>query len=173
MWWSERRLVLCSTLKVANTRSCKPRSLSAAIAHLILVRPVKLSRMVLAFLWLSIGYWIISFVVPLVLLFLPFAKSSGGVSTSMSDGIYKIQFPSSPGDIVALLVSTDSGDKQVSFPNMPAAVHGSSQHTQWASPIYEFLIALVFAAVSIPILRRLFRDRPNQAMEPTANHPHT
>jgi len=126
------------------------------------------SRVILAFLWLTIGYWIISFIVPLVLLFLPFAKSSGGISTSMADGVYKIQFSGSPGQIVALLVSTDTGEKQASFPSMPTAVHGSSEQTQWSSAIYELLIALVFAAASIPILRRLLCNRPNQSLEPTA-----
>jgi hypothetical protein len=125
-------------------------------------------RFVIAFLWLTVGYWIISFIVPLGLLFLPFAKSSGGISTSMADGVYKIQFPASPGQVVALLVSTDTGDKEVSFPGMPTAVHGSSEQTQWASPIYELLIALVFAAVSIPLLRRLLCPRPNQSLQPTA-----
>jgi len=129
---------------------------------------MKPSRVILAFLWLTLGYWIISFIVPLVLLFLPFAKSSGGISTSMADGVYKIQFSASPGQIVALLVSTDTGDKQVSFPGMPTAVHGSSEQTQWSSPIYELLIALIFAAVSIPVLRRLLRQRPNQSLQPTA-----
>ena len=82
---------------------------------------MKPSRLILAFLWLTIGYWIISFIVPLLLLFLPFAKSSGGISTFMADGVYKIQFQASPGQIVALLggFSTDTGDKQVSFPGMP------------------------------------------------------
>jgi len=70
--------------------------------------------------------------------------------------------------IVALLVSTDTGEKQASFPGMPAAVHGSSEQTQWSSPIYELLIALVFAAVSIPVLRWLLCKRPNQSLEPTA-----
>jgi hypothetical protein len=129
---------------------------------------MKPSRVILAFLWLTIGYWIISFIVPLVLLFLPFAKSSGGISTSMANGVYKIQFSGSPGQIVALLVSTDTGEKEVSFPDMPAAVHGSSEQTQWSSPIFELLVALVFAAVSIPVLRRLLRERPNQALQPTA-----
>ena len=129
---------------------------------------MKPSRVILAFLWLTIGYWIISFIVPLVLLFLPFAKSSGGISTSMADGVYKIQFSGSPGQIVALLVSTDTGEKQASFPGMPTAVHGSSEQTQWSSPIYELLIALVFAAASIPILRRLLCNRPNQSLEPIA-----
>jgi hypothetical protein len=129
---------------------------------------MKPSRVILAFLWLTVGYWIISFIVPLVLLFLPFAKSSGGISTSMADGVYKIQFSTSPGQIVALLVSTDTGEKQVSFPGMPTAVHGSSEQTQWSSPIYELLIALIFAAVSIPVLRRLLRQRPNQSLQPTA-----
>jgi hypothetical protein len=126
------------------------------------------SRVILAFLWLTIGYWIISFIVPLVLLFLPFAKSSGGISTSMADGVYKIQFSGRPGQIVALLVSTDTGEKQASFPGMPTAVRGSSEQTQWSSPIYELLIALVFAAVSIPVLRWLLCKRPNQLLEPTA-----
>ena len=129
---------------------------------------MKSSRVILAFLWLTVGYWIISFIVPLVLLFLPFAKSSGGISTSMADGVYKIQFSASPGQIVALLVSTDTGDKQVSFPGMPTAVHGSSEQTQWSSPIYELLIALIFAAVSIPVLRRLLRQRPNQSLQPAS-----
>ena len=129
---------------------------------------MKPSRVILAFLWLSVGYWIISFIVPLVVLFLPFAKSSDGISTSMADGVYKIQFSASPGQIVALLVSTDAGEKQVSFPVMPTAVHGSSEQTQWSSPIYELLIALIFAAVSIPVLRRLLRQRPNQSLQPTA-----
>ena len=127
------------------------------------------SRFILAFLWLTIGYWIISFIVPLVLLFLPFAKSSGGISTSMADGVYKIQFSGSPGQIIALLVSTDTGDKEVVFPNMPKEVHGSSDRTQWSSAIYELLVTLIFAALSIPILRRLFRERPNHAMERTAD----
>ena len=129
---------------------------------------MKPSRVIIAFLWLTIGYWIISFIVPLLLLFLPFAKSSGGISTSMSDGVYKIQFSGSPGQIVALLVSTDTGEKQVSFPGMPTAVHGSSEQTQWSSPIFELFVALVFAAVSIPVLRRLLRERPNQSLQPTA-----
>ena len=86
----------------------------------------------------------------------------------MADGVCKIQFPGSPGQIIALLVSTDTGDKEVTFPNMPNAIHGSSTHTEWSSPIYELLVAVIFAAVSIPILRRLFRERPNQAMQPTA-----
>jgi hypothetical protein len=122
------------------------------------------SRVILAFLWLTIGYWIISFIVPLVLLFLPFAESSGGISTSMADGVCKIQFSGRPGQIVALL----TGEKQASFPGMPTAVHGSSEQTQWSSPIYKLLIALVFAAVSIPVLRWLLCKRPNQLLEPTA-----
>jgi len=126
------------------------------------------SRFILAFLWLTVGYWIISFIVPLVLLFLPFAKSSGGISTSMANGVYKIQFPAGPGQIVALLVSTDTGDKEVSFPDMPTAVRGSSERTQWSSPIFELIVVLVFAAVSIPVLRRLLRERPNQTLQPTA-----
>lgn len=130
---------------------------------------MKPSRVILAFLWLTIGYWIISFVVPLVLLFLPFAKSSGGISTSMADGVYKIQFSGSPGQIVALLVSTDSGEKQASFSGMPTAVSGSSEKTQWSSPVFQLIVALFFAAVSIPVLRRLLRDRPNQSLEPTAS----
>jgi hypothetical protein len=125
-------------------------------------------RFTLAFLWLTVGYWIISFIVPLVLLFLPFAKSSGGISTSLADGVYKIQFPGSPGQIIALLVSTDSGEKEVTFPNMPKTMHGSSEHTQWSSPMFELLIALVFAGLSIPILRRLLRNGSNQALQPTA-----
>jgi len=129
---------------------------------------MKVSRVILAFLWLTVGYWIISFIVPLVLLFLPFAKSSGGISTSMADGVYKIQFSGSPGQIVALLVSTDTGEKHAFFPGMPTAVQSSSEQTQWSSPIFQLIIALVFAAVSIPVLRRLFRDRPNPALQPTA-----
>lgn len=62
-----------------------------------------------------------------MLLFLPFAKSSGGISTSMADGVYKIQFSGSLGQIVALLVSTDSGEKQASSSGMPTTVNGSSE----------------------------------------------
>ncbi len=129
------------------------------------------ARVALAFLWLTVGYWFISFIVPLVLLFLPFAKSGGGISTSMAGGVYTIQFPAGPGQIVALLVSTDTGDKTASFPGMPVKTHGSSELTQWDNPIYELVIALVFAAVSIPALRRLLRERPDKALEPTANGP--
>jgi hypothetical protein len=125
-------------------------------------------RYILAFLWLTIGYWIVSFIVPLVLLFLPFAKSGGGISTSLADGVYKIQFPGSPGQIIALLVSTDSGEKKVTFPDMPTDIHGSSDHTQWSSPTYELLIAVVFAGLSIPVLRRLLHNGSNQSMQPTA-----
>jgi hypothetical protein len=88
----------------------------------------------------------------------------------MADGVYKIQFSDSPGQIVALLGSTDTGEKRVSFPGMPTTVNSSSEQTQWASPIFELIVALVFAAVSIPVLHRLLRDRSNKSLQPTAGH---
>jgi hypothetical protein len=126
------------------------------------------SRLVLAFIWLTIGYWVISFVVPLVLLFLPFARSSGGISWSASNGIYRVQFPGSPGDVIALLYVTQRGGKDIAIPTDYPFGGGASNQIHWSNAYSQLLITIVFGAVSIPVLRRLLRKEPNQSLEPTA-----
>jgi hypothetical protein len=48
-------------------------------------------RCIVAFLWLTVASWIISFIVPLGLLFLALARTSGGISTSLA--FTKFSFP--------------------------------------------------------------------------------
>ena len=47
-------------------------------------------RRLLAFMWLTIGYWFISFLVPFILLFLPYTTSGEGITKSSTGGVHTI-----------------------------------------------------------------------------------
>jgi len=126
-------------------------------------------RLILAFIWLTLGYWLISFVVPFILLFLPFAKSNGGISYSTSNGVYRVQFPGSPGDVIALLYVTQRGNKDIEIPTNYPFGGGASNQIQWSNGYAELFITITFATISIPILGRILRPRPNQSREATTD----
>ena len=74
-------------------------------------------RMKRAFrLWLTVGYWIISFVLQFALLLLPFAHAGSGIlhSGPASNGVHTVQFHGAPGDAVLVFVTQD-GERKVTF----------------------------------------------------------
>ncbi len=115
-------------------------------------------RGLLAFMWLTIGYWFISFLVPFILLFLPYTMSGEGITKSSTGGVHTISFRGTPGDVIALLVTTTPGPKHVTFDPRPDFSSGSATHMQWDNALFQLLPVIVFALLSIPILKRLFRN---------------
>jgi hypothetical protein len=115
-------------------------------------------RRLVAFLWLTIGYWFISTLVPFILLFLPFATSGGGIEMSSADGVHHVRFPGAPGDIIAVLYVEQRGPKDITFQGASGPSHGGSSHMQWANAYFQLLPVIIFALLSIPVLKRLFRN---------------
>jgi hypothetical protein len=127
-------------------------------------------RFALAFLWLTVGYWIFSFVLQFALLLLPFA-GSGSISTSTSDGVHTVDFVGAAGDAVLVFV-TESGDHKVTFPESRPGGSSSSTTMTWGNAYLELFLVVVFALVSLPILSRLLRHTPdNTALGSTATVP--
>ena len=126
-------------------------------------------RFTLAFLWLTIGYWIFSFVLQFALMLLPFT-GSGSISTSTSNGVHTVDFYGGPGDAVLVLV-TESGDHKVTFPDSHPGSSSSSTSMAWDNGYLQLILVVLFALVSLPILSRLLRHTPNTALEPTAAAP--
>ena len=89
-------------------------------------------RLTLAFLWLTVGYWIFSFVLQFALILLPFAHSGSGISTSTSNGVHTVHFSGAPGDAVLVLV-TQSGDHHVTIPARDVVASSSSTTMAWAN----------------------------------------
>jgi len=113
-------------------------------------------RLTLAFLWLTVGYWVFSFALQFVLLLLPFAHSGSGISTSTSNGIHTVHFSGAPGDAVLVLV-TQSGDHNVTVPARDVPISSSSTTMAWANGYLQLFLVVLFALVSLPILSRLLR----------------
>lgn len=114
-------------------------------------------RLTLAFLWLTVGYWVFSFSLQFVLLLLPFAHSGSGISTSTSNGIHTVHFSGAPGDAVLVLM-TQSGDPKVTVPARDVPISSSSSTTMaWANGYLQLFLVALFALVSVPILSRLLR----------------
>lgn len=128
-----------------------------AVAHLGLVRRMKRPlRVTLAFLWLTIGYWIFSFVLQFALILSPFAHSGSGISTSSARGANTVHFSGAPGDAVLVFV-TQHGDHDVTFPTTHDAVTSSSSAMAWANAYLQLLLVAMYALVSLPLLSRLLR----------------
>ena len=117
-------------------------------------------RLTLAFLWLTVGYWILSLVLQFALILLPFAHSDSGISTSTSNGVHTVHFSGAPGDAVLVLVR-QSGNHNVTIPATRDVVSsGSSTTMAWANAYLEGLLAVLFALASLPVLSRLLRYDP-------------
>jgi hypothetical protein len=128
------------------------------------------TRGVLAFLWLTFGYWVISFIIPFVLVFLPFAQSGGGISTSDAGGVHHVRFTGSPGDVIAFIYVEAAGPKDVKFTTPTVMSHGGSTFLSWTNAYVQLVLVGLFALISIPVLRRIFRIRtsPDQSSMPSS-----
>jgi hypothetical protein len=148
-----------------------PPSGSAPIPDLFSLDGMKRPlRLTLAFLWLTVGYWIFSFVLQYALILMPFAHSGSGISTSGGDGVNTVHFSGTPGDAVLVLVSS-SGEKDINFPST-RHINSSSNSTSmaWGNGLLQLFFVMAYALVSLPILSKLLRREPsNRAMEPTAS----
>ena len=114
-------------------------------------------RLTLAFLWLTIGYWMFTFVLQFVLILMPFAHSGSGISTSGGDGVNMVHFSGTPGDAVLVLVSS-SGEKDITFPTTRQSTTSShSTSMAWGNAYLQLLLVVAYALVSLPILSRLLR----------------
>jgi hypothetical protein len=114
-------------------------------------------RLSLAFLWLTFGYWTISFVLEFALILLPFARSDSGISASTSNGAHTVHFSGAPGDAV-LVLETQSGYHNVTIPaTRDVASSGSGTTMAWANAYLSSFFVVLFALVSLPILSRLLR----------------
>ena len=109
-------------------------------------------------MWLTVGYGLFSIVVPLVLLFLPFAHSNGGIEISAEQGVHHVRFPGSPGDVVAVLFVSRPRSKDVAFRTPADSSLSGSTHMQYSNGFLQLLLIGLFALVSIPVLRRVFRN---------------
>jgi hypothetical protein len=118
----------------------------------------RVSRGLLAFLWLTVGYGLFSVVVPLVLLFLPFAHSNGGIEVSSEQGVHHVRFPGSPGDVVAVLFVSSSGPKDIAFRTPSDSSLSGSTHMEYSNGLLQLILVALFALISIPVLRRVFRN---------------
>ena len=116
-------------------------------------------RLTLAFLWLTVGYWIFSFVLQFALILLPFAHSGSGISTSTSNGIHNVHFSGAPGDAVLVFVTQDGGHggHNVAIPARDVPISSSSTTMAWANGYLQLFLVVLFALVSLPILSRLLR----------------
>ena len=113
-------------------------------------------RLTIAFLWLTVGYWVFSFALQFVLLLLPFAHSGSGISTSTSNGIHTIHFSGAPGDAILVLM-TQSGDPKVTVPAQQVLVSASSTTMAGTNAYLQLILVVVFALISLPILSRFLR----------------
>jgi hypothetical protein len=122
----------------------------------------KTVRGLLAFIWLTIGYFFVSFLVPFILVFLPYATSSSEITHTSGGGVHTISFHGTPGDVIVLLVTATPGPKRVMFDSDPEWTSSSSTHMQWASAFFQLLPIVVFALLSIPVLKALFRHERSE-----------
>ena len=117
----------------------------------------KSTRNLLAFLYLTVGYFIFSFLLVFVILLLPFAYSGEGISHSEKQGVHQVQFHGSPG-LVLLLYATDTGNKNLQYDTTSEAINSSgTDYSRWTSIYWEFFTTAAFALLSIPILKRIFK----------------
>jgi hypothetical protein len=119
-------------------------------------------RGLLAFLWLTLGYWVISFIVPFLLLFLPFAGSGGGISESSANGVHRVRFDGQPGDVIAYMYVNQSGPKDETFTTPPVPSHGGSTFFRWANAYTQLALVCIYALISIPVLKRILRNQAPQ-----------
>ncbi len=124
-------------------------------------------RLILAFLWLTVGYWTFSFVLQFALLLLPFAHTGSGIlhSGPASNGVRTVQFHGAPGDAVLVFVTQD-GEKRVTFSAKPPAVSSFTTRMAWDNAYSECFLVGLFALISLPILSRLLRRPPNESAPP-------
>lgn len=115
-------------------------------------RPLKI---LLSFLWLTFGYWILSIWLQIILMLLPFAASGTGISVHSADGYHTVNFSGSPGDAV-LVVVTKSGPREVTFSGSTQSFASSSAMMQ-VNIFSGLIIPLLYAAISIPVLGKLLR----------------
>lgn len=120
---------------------------------------MKILRHFAAFLYLAVGYWFIYCLLGFILLFLPYAKSDGGISMSSNQGVHVVTFNGHPGDLVALLYVSDAGKKSLDFATSTESTSSASTSFRWDNAYFHFLAASLFALISIPILKCLLRDR--------------
>jgi hypothetical protein len=147
---------MIKTLSVEATRAVGGRSLSLFSLD-GMKRPLRLT---LAFLWLTIGYWIFSFVLQFALILMPFTHGGSGISTSTQPGLYKVQFSGTPGDAVLVLAS-HTGDYTVDFPATQPSGSSSSTAIAWGNGFLQLFLVVAYALVSLPILSRLLRREPS------------
>jgi hypothetical protein len=124
-------------------------------------------RLMLAFLWLTVGYWTLSFVLQFALLLLPFAHTGSGIlhSGPASNGVHTVQFHGAPGDAVLVFVTQD-GEKKVTFSAKPPTVSSFSTTMAWDNAYSDCFLVGLFALISLPILSRLLRRAPNESAPP-------
>ena len=121
-------------------------------------------KLALAFLWLTVGYWFFSTIVPFVLMLLPYVGSGGGISMSSEQGVHQLRFSGRPGDLVLVLYVSDAGEKNLTYTTSSKAVRSSSTTYEWSNAIVQLSLVALFAVVTIPLLRRLLRNaEPNAA----------
>jgi len=112
-----------------------------------------------AFLYLTVGYWFISSLLPFALIVLPFATDNSGISAGREDGVATVRFHGSPGDVVFIATVVDSGDKELKYKVPDSPYSASSTTAKWDNVYVSIFIHIVFALISIPILKRLFQTK--------------
>ena len=117
-----------------------------------------LLKLTIAFLWLTVGYWLFSTILPFALLLLPYAGAGGGISMSSAQGVHQVRFSGRPGDLVLVLYVSDAGEKSLAYTTSNEPVRASSTTYQWSNAIVQLTIVALFALISIPLLRRLLRN---------------
>jgi len=109
----------------------------------------------LAFLWLTFGYWILSTWLQIVLVLLPFAGPGSGLSVGSTDGYHTVNFSGSPGDAV-LVVVTKSGPQELTFAESGQGQASSTAMSQ-VNTFAGLIISVLYAALSLPVLAKLLR----------------
>ena len=123
------------------------------------------TRNLMAFLYLTVGYWIFTFL--LLFALLPFTEAGPGFSTSSEQGVHQVRFHGSSGDLVLLLFVSDAGDKNLRYTTSAEPANAMSTSFRLVNSYFEFISIALFALISIPVLKRIFRNGPTTA-EPTS-----
>ena len=115
----------------------------------------RIARFVIAFLYLTIGYWIFSFAFRYAAILLPFAKAESSISMSSGEGYHYLRFSGTPGEVILVFVSGKANGMGFPTPSVT-----SPTGFEWANVYFESFGIIIFALVSIPILGRILRDSP-------------
>lgn len=113
-------------------------------------------KILLSFLWLTFGYWILSVWLQIILMLLPFAAPGTGISVHSADGYHTVNFSGSPGDAVLVLV-TKAGHREFTFGESAQSSASSSAMIQ-LNTLFGLIITVLYAAISLPVLTKLLES---------------